>query len=59
MPINKLSQEIAPVLAVNSTTLGISLTDCEIALKILLLLFSLAYTADKWISHRKRMSKKK
>tara|TARA_R110002020_G_scaffold136141_5_gene303823 strand:+ start:570 stop:749 length:180 start_codon:yes stop_codon:yes gene_type:complete len=59
MPLNKIGTEIAPVLLLNSTTIGLSFTNLEAGLKILLLLISLAYTADKWLSHRKRMNKKK
>jgi hypothetical protein len=59
MPLNKIGTEIAPVLLLNSAAIGISFTNIENGLKILLLVVSLAYTADKWLSHRKRMKKKK
>lgn len=59
MPLTKLTQEITPVLALNSTTIGLSFTNIEAGLKILLLLISLAYTVDKWYSHRKKINKKK
>ena len=54
MPLNKIGAEIAPVLILNSTTIGLSFTNLEAGLKILLLLISLAYTLDKWYSHRKK-----
>lgn len=52
MPLNKIGQEVAPVLAVNSTALGLSMTNLETGLKILLLIISIAYTLDKWRSNR-------
>jgi hypothetical protein len=54
MPLNKIGAEIAPVLLINTATIGISFTQIESGLKVLLLLISLAYTLDKWYSHRKR-----
>ncbi len=57
MPIKKIGQEVAPVLAVNSTDLGLSLTNIEIGLKILLLIISIAYTLDKWRSNRVKKNK--
>ena len=57
MPLKKIGQEVAPVLAVNSTALGLSLTNIEIGLKILLLIISIAYTLDKWRSNRVKKNK--
>ena len=54
MPLNKIGAEIAPVLILNSTTIGLSFTNLEAGLKILLLIISVAYTLDKWYSHRKK-----
>ena len=54
MPIQKTLAEIGQVAAVNSTALALTFTELEAGLKILLLLISLAYTLDKWYSHRKK-----
>ena len=59
MPLRKTAQEVSDIVVLNSTAIGISFTNIENGLKILLLVVSLAYTADKWLSHRKRMKKKK
>lgn len=53
MPINKAAKEVGEVIAVNSTTLGLSFTNIENGLKILLLIISILYTLDKWYQHRK------
>ena len=53
MPVKKAVEEIGEVIAVNSTTLGLTFTNIENGLKILLLLVSIVYTLDKWYAHRK------
>lgn len=53
MPVKKAVEEIGEVVAVNSTALGLSFTNIENGLKILLLIVSIIYTLDKWYSHRK------
>jgi len=54
MPIGTL-KEVSQVVAVNSTALAISFTQIETGLKIALLLISVLYTLDKWLSHRKEV----
>jgi len=46
-------KECGDVLSLNITTLAISFTDIEMLLKILLLLLSIIYTADKLIKNQK------
>jgi hypothetical protein len=59
MPIPKTLAEIGQVAAVNSTALALSFTELEAGLKILLLVVSVAFTLDKWYSHRKEINKNK
>ena len=59
MPIEKTLAEIGQVAAVNSTALALSFTEIEAGLKILLLVVSVAFTLDKWYSHRKEIKKNK
>jgi len=59
MPIQKTLAEIGQVAAVNSTALALSFTEIEAGLKILLLVVSVAFTLDKWYSHRKEIKKNK
>ena len=55
MPIGTTLKEVSQVVAVNSTALAISFTHIETGLKIGLLLISVLYTLDKWMSHRKEV----
>ncbi len=48
-----LFKECSDVLTLNITTLAISFTDIEMLLKIVLLLLSIIYTAEKLIKNRK------
>jgi hypothetical protein len=59
MPIPKTLAEIGQVAAVNSTALALTFTEIEAGLKILLLVVSVAFTLDKWYSHRKEIKKNK
>ena len=59
MPIPKTLAEIGQVAAVNSTALALTFTELEAGLKILLLVVSVAFTLDKWYSHRKEINKNK
>ena len=59
MPIQKTLAEIGQVAAVNSTALALTFTELEAGLKILLLVVSVAFTLDKWYSHRKEIKKNK
>ena len=59
MPIQKTIQNSLEVAAVNGTVLGLTtFSNIEIALKIILLVVSIAYTIDKWYSQKKRNQKK-
>ena len=58
MPIQKTIQDSLEVAAVNGTVLSVTtFTNLEIALKIILLVVSIAYTIDKWYSQKKRNKK--
>ena len=58
MPIQKTIQESAEIIAVNTTVLSVTtFTNIEIALKIILLVVSIAYTLDKWYNQKKRNKK--
>ena len=60
MPIQTAAQDTAEILAVNSTILSITtFTNLELALKIILLVVSIAYTVDKWYSQKKKYNEKK
>ena len=48
-----LIKECSDVLTLNITTLAISFTQVEMLLKIVLLLLSIIYTADKLIKNQK------
>lgn len=47
-------KECSDVLTLNITTLAISFTQVEMILKIVLLLLSIIYTAEKLIKNRKK-----
>ena len=49
-----LLKECSDVLTLNITTLAISFTQVEMVLKIVLLLLSIIYTADKLIQNQKK-----
>ena len=55
MTIRKTIQEVSEVAVVNGTVLSVTtFSNLELALKILLLVVSIAYTIDKWRLSRKR-----
>ena len=59
MPIQKTVQDTAEILAVNTTVLSVTtFSNIELALKIILLVVSIAYTIDKWYSQKKKNGKK-
>ena len=59
MPIQKTVQDSLEIAAVNGTVLSVTtFTNIEIALKIILLVVSIAYTIDKWYSQKKRSNEK-
>ena len=51
--MKQLIKEAGDVITLNITTLAISFTQIEMALKIVLLILSIIYTADKLNSNRK------
>jgi len=54
MPIKTTIQEITEVAVLNGTVLSVTtFTNLELALKIILLSVSIAYTIDKWWAHKK------
>tara|TARA_R100001463_G_scaffold116139_1_gene171411 strand:+ start:524 stop:703 length:180 start_codon:yes stop_codon:yes gene_type:complete len=59
MPIQKTAQDTAEILAVNTTVLSVTtFSNIELALKIILLVISIAYTIDKWYNQKKKNGKK-
>tara|TARA_R100001463_G_scaffold99144_4_gene153595 strand:- start:441 stop:623 length:183 start_codon:yes stop_codon:yes gene_type:complete len=59
MPIKKAVQESAEIIGVNTTVLSVTtFTNLELALKIILLVISIAYTVDKWYNQKKKNAKK-
>ena len=60
MPIQKTVHDTLEVAAVNGTVLSVTtFSNIELALKIVLLVISIAYTIDKWYSQKKKHSEKK
>ena len=60
MPIQKTVQDTLEVAAVNGTVLSVTtFSNIELALKIVLLVISIAYTVDKWYSQKKKYNEKK
>ena len=60
MPIQKTVQDTLEVAAVNGTVLSVTtFSNIELALKIVLLVMSIAYTIDKWYSQKKKSNEKK
>ena len=53
MPLIKLMYNEMKIVLINVTTLGISFSDMEMSLKILLLLVTIGYTVHKWITIKK------
>jgi len=55
MPIKKTIQEISEVAVLNGTVLSVTtFTNLELALKIILLTVSIAFTIDKWWFNKKK-----
>tara|TARA_R110002073_G_C9409519_1_gene575201 strand:+ start:1196 stop:1378 length:183 start_codon:yes stop_codon:yes gene_type:complete len=60
MPITNVTKEVGEIIVVNTTILSVTtFTNIEIALKIILLVVSIAYTLDKWYSQKKKHNDKK
>ena len=54
MALKELAKEVGDVDILNTTILSVAtFTNLEILLKIVLLLVSIIYTADKWWYHKK------
>ena len=54
MPFKQITKDIGEVLGVNGAILSITtFPNLEVLLKILLLVISIIYTADKWWYHKK------
>jgi len=59
MPIQKTVQDTLEVATINGTVLGLTtFSNIELALKIILLVVSIAYTIDKWYNQKKKNGKK-
>jgi len=60
MALKQLANEVGDVLILNSTILSIAtFSNLEVVLKIILLVISIIYTADKWYFHKKKRDGKK
>jgi hypothetical protein len=54
MALKQLAKEVGDVLVINTTVLSVAtFSNLEVVLKILLLVISIIYTADKWWYHKK------
>ena len=54
MALKQLAKEVGDVLIINTTVLSVAtFSNLEVLLKILLLIISIVYTADKWWYHKK------
>tara|TARA_R100001530_G_C4185344_1_gene120588 strand:+ start:116 stop:286 length:171 start_codon:yes stop_codon:yes gene_type:complete len=54
MALKQLAKEVGDVLILNTTVLSVAtFSNIEVVLKILLLVISIIYTADKWWYHKK------
>ena len=54
MALKQLAKEVGDVLVINGTVLSVAtFSTLEVVLKILLLIISIIYTADKWWHHKK------
>ena len=60
MALNELLREAGQVILVNTTVLSVAtFSNLETVLKIVLLLVSIIYTADKWYYQKKKRDGKK
>ena len=60
MALKQLAKEVGDVLVINTTVLSVAtFSNLEVILKILLLVISIAYTADKWYFQKKKRDGKK
>tara|TARA_R110000824_G_scaffold65995_1_gene171482 strand:- start:339 stop:515 length:177 start_codon:yes stop_codon:yes gene_type:complete len=52
MPLKRVTTEIAEVVTVNASVIGITtFADFELVLKLLLLVLSIGYTIARWRTH--------
>jgi hypothetical protein len=60
MALKQLAKEVGDVLVINGTVLSVAtFSNLEVILKIILLLVSIIYTADKWYFQKKKRDGKK
>ena len=60
MAIKTLAKEVGDVVILNSTILSITtFSNIEVVLKIILLVISIVYTADKWYFQKRKRDGKK
>ena len=54
MALKQLAKEVGDVLVINGAVLSVAtFSNLEVILKIVLLVVSIIYTADKWWHHKK------
>ena len=54
MALKALAKEVGDVVILNTTVLSVAtFSNIEVVLKIILLVISIIYTADKWWFHKK------
>ena len=60
MALKQLANEVGDVLLLNTTVLSLAtFSNLEVVLKIILLVISIIYTADKWYFQKKKRDGKK
>ena len=60
MALKTLAKEVGDVLIINTTILSVAtFSNLEVVLKIILLVISIVYTADKWYFQKKKRDGKK
>ena len=60
MALKALAKEVGDVIVLNTTILSVAtFSNIEVVLKIILLVISIVYTADKWYFQKKKRDGKK
>jgi hypothetical protein len=60
MALKQLAKEVGDVIVLNTTILSVAtFSNIEVVLKIILLIISIVYTADKWYFQKKKRDGKK
>tara|TARA_R110000796_G_scaffold65936_9_gene152111 strand:+ start:461 stop:643 length:183 start_codon:yes stop_codon:yes gene_type:complete len=55
MALKQLAKEVGDVVVLNTTILSVAtFSNIEVVLKIILLIISIVYTADKWYFQKKK-----